>query len=78
VTPEPLFQLEAQPHIDFQRHKNYQKPVKLRLHPENRRTVFTLEFQNEISECLIQNMNIPLQTKEIEDDFILKYGLTHR
>jgi hypothetical protein len=27
---------------------------------------------------LIQNMNIPLQTKEIEDDFILKYGLTHR
>jgi hypothetical protein len=55
-----------------------QEPVQLSGHPESQRTIFTLEFQREISQWFMQNMNTPMQTKDTEDYFITKYGLTRR
>jgi hypothetical protein len=74
VTPQPL----PQPQIDFQQYEQQQKPDKLDHHPESQRTIFKFEFQREISRWFMQNINILLQTKDTEEDFIIKYELTRR
>jgi hypothetical protein len=76
VTPQPLPRL--QPQIDFQEHEQQQRPTQLYRHPQSQRTVFTLEFQREISRWFIQQISTPLQTKATENYFIVKYGLTRR
>jgi hypothetical protein len=78
VTPQLRPQPQPQPQMDFQEHKQQKRSTELYHHPESQRTVFTLEFQREISQWCMQNMTTPLRTKTTENYFIVKYRFTRR
>jgi hypothetical protein len=48
------------------------------LHSERQRTTFPVEAQCELTDWIMKNHNCPFASKEVENHFIVKYGMTRK